>query len=105
MDVHLRDLRYFVAVAEEGSFTHAADRLHVSQPGLSKQIRQLERSLGATLLRRDHRGVGLTAAGAALLPEAQRLLGAWDGVAREVAGGRRARAQRASGGPADRPRA
>jgi DNA-binding transcriptional LysR family regulator len=81
MDVHLRDLRYFVAVAEEASFTHAAERLHVSQPGLSKQLRQLERSLGATLLLRDRRGVSLTAAGAALLPEARRLLGAWDAVA------------------------
>src|SRR5215208_1884327 len=79
MDVHLRDLRYFVAVAEELSFTRAATRLYVSQPVLSKQIRQLERNLRATLLRRDSRGVTLSPAGLALLPHAQRLLKEWSG--------------------------
>jgi DNA-binding transcriptional LysR family regulator len=57
----------------------------VTQPALSKQIRQLERLLGATLLRRDRRGVSLTGPGETLLPEARRLLGAWDGVAGAVA--------------------
>lgn len=85
MDVHLRDLRYFVAVAEELSFTRAAERLYVSQPALSKQLRQLERTLRATLLRRDSRGVTLTAAGALLLPQARRLLQAWDEAAGTVA--------------------
>ncbi|MFI6459304.1 LysR family transcriptional regulator [Streptomyces sp. NPDC050538] len=76
-DVHVRDLRYFVAVAEELHFTRAAERLYVSQPALSKQIRALERQLGAELFRRDRQGVALTAAGAALLPYAERLLATW----------------------------
>ncbi|MDV7217392.1 LysR family transcriptional regulator [Streptomyces prunicolor] len=76
-DVHVRDLRYFVAVAEELHFTRAAEKLYVSQPALSKQIRALERQLGAELFRRDRRGVALTAAGAALLPYAQRVLAVW----------------------------
>lgn len=77
MDVHLRNLRYFVAVAEELHFSRAAERLHVSQPALSKQIRQLERELRFPLLRRDRRRVELTAAGSALLPAARRLLADW----------------------------
>ena len=78
MDVHLRNLRYFVAVAEELHFSRAAERLHVSQPALSKQIRQLEQQLRFPLFRRDRRRVELTAAGEALLPRARRLLAAWD---------------------------
>jgi len=78
MDAHLRDLRYFVAVAEELSFTRAAGRLHVSQPALSKQIQGLETTLRAQLLARDRRQVELTPAGAALLDVARRLLEQWD---------------------------
>ncbi|MFG2788680.1 LysR family transcriptional regulator [Streptomyces sp. NPDC048419] len=76
-DVHVRDLRYFVAVAEELHFTRAAERLYVSQPALSKQIRALERQLGVELLHRDRHGVALTAAGTALLPYARQVLDAW----------------------------
>jgi DNA-binding transcriptional LysR family regulator len=78
MDVHVRDLRYFVAVATELHFTRAAEQLYVSQPALSKQIRMLERSLGTALLERDKREVRLTSAGRALLPHARRVIEAWD---------------------------
>lgn len=78
MDVHLRNLRYFVAVADELHFTRAAERLHVSQPALSKQVRQLERELRFPLFRRDRRRVELSDAGNALLPVARQLLAEWD---------------------------
>ncbi|MEU9152522.1 LysR family transcriptional regulator [Streptomyces sp. NPDC048417] len=86
MDVHIRDLRYFVAVAEELSFTRAAsDRLFVSQPTLSKQIRRLELSLRTALFERDRRTVTLTAAGRALLPQARRLIEQWEEAQRAIA--------------------
>lgn len=85
MDVHVRDLRYFVAVAEELSFTRAAaDRLYVSQPALSKQIRQLERTLRTPLFQRDKRTVSLTAAGRELLPRARRIIADWDDATKAV---------------------
>lgn len=77
MDVHGRDLGYFVTVAEELHFTRAAARLFVSQPALSKQIRALERQIGAPLFERDRREVRLTAVGAALLPHARRIVAEW----------------------------
>ncbi|WP_328943914.1 LysR substrate-binding domain-containing protein [Streptomyces sp. NBC_00250] len=76
-DVHLRELRYFLAVAEELHFTRAAERLYVSQPALSKQIRALERQLGGPLFDRDRQGVALTPVGTALVPHARTLLAAW----------------------------
>lgn len=83
--MHLRDLRSFVTVAEEGNFTRAAtERLFVSQPALSKQIRQLESRLRAQLFTRSTRAVTLTAAGQALLPKARRLLAEWEDVLGEV---------------------
>src|ERR1700733_7904111 len=78
MDVHGRDLRYFVTVADELHFTRAAERLFVSQPALSKQVRMLERQVGAPLFERDRRGISLTPVGAALLPHARRMLAEWD---------------------------
>ena len=78
MDVHLRDLRYFVAVAQQLHFTRAAETLYVSQPALSKQIRALERQLRVTLFERDHGTVRLTRAGTELLPHAERMVASWE---------------------------
>src|SRR3954447_2647961 len=69
--VNLRQLEYWVAVLDAGSFTKAAERLHVSQPALSQQIRVLEAELGGRLIERLPRGVRLTPAGKAFLPEAR----------------------------------
>jgi LysR family hca operon transcriptional activator len=70
--MELRHLRYFVAVAEEGSLTHAAERrLHTAQPSLSRQIRDLEVEIGVKLLQRGARGIELTAAGRTFLDHAR----------------------------------
>ncbi|WP_280252491.1 LysR family transcriptional regulator [Nocardia abscessus] len=82
--MELRQLRYFVTIAEEASFTRAAARLHLAQPGLSAQIRQLERELGHSLLDRGGRTVTLTEIGAAVLPHARAALAAAERVTHTV---------------------
>jgi DNA-binding transcriptional LysR family regulator len=83
--VELRTLEYFVAVAEEGTFTRAAARCHVVQPAISQQIHSLERELGEPLFDRLARRVTLTAGGHALLPYARDCLAAAGQAAAEFA--------------------
>lgn len=80
----LRQLQYFVVVAELGSITRAAERLHVSQPSLSHQLRVLENAVGGPLFERRTRGVVLTAVGRAMLPDARAALGASEDARRSA---------------------
>lgn len=92
--IDLRKLRQFVVVAEELHFGRAAARLHMTQPPLTQAIQGLEREFGALLFDRTRRSVALSAAGAALLPQAQRLLADADALApmvKATAAGRRGR--------------
>ncbi|MFG3509993.1 LysR family transcriptional regulator [Streptomyces sp. NPDC047821] len=82
--MELRQLRYFVRVVEEGGFTRAAARLHLAQPGLSAQIRQLEKELGQPLLDRSARSVTPTEVGRAVLPYARAALAAVESVRQTV---------------------
>lgn len=83
--MQLQQLAYFTAVAETRHFTHAAERMRVAQPSLSKQIKSLETELGAPLFSRARGNVTLTAAGEALLPLARRMLADAETARREVA--------------------
>jgi DNA-binding transcriptional LysR family regulator len=82
--MELRQLEYFVAVAEEANFTRAAERVHISQSGVSAQIRQLERDLGATLIDRSGRTATLTTAGKAALEHARAALASVNAVRQAV---------------------
>ncbi len=84
MDVHTRLLRYFTVVAQEGNLTRAAERLFVSQPALTKQIRQLESQMGVRLFTRSRAGMTLTAAGRALAGHAPAVLADLDQALREA---------------------
>ncbi|MGX1932691.1 LysR family transcriptional regulator [Microbacterium resistens] len=83
--MNLEQLRGFVEIAEVGTFTRAADRLHLAQPSLSRQISTLERELGSDLFHRARGHITLTAAGETLLPYARRILADADAVHREMA--------------------
>lgn len=82
--MELRQLEYFVAVAEEASFTRAAERVRISQPGVSAQIRELEREVGATLIDRSTRRASLTDAGRAALEHARAALACSDAMKQAV---------------------
>lgn len=84
MDADTRLLRYFTAVAEEGSLTSAAERLFVSQPALTKQIRQLEAQLGVRLFTRSRAGMALTEPGRVLAERVPALLAEWDRALRDT---------------------
>ncbi|MDJ0342977.1 LysR substrate-binding domain-containing protein [Streptomyces sp. H10-C2] len=84
MDLDLRKLRYFAAVADRLHFTRAAEDLHIAQPVLSRQIRALEHDLGAELFVRDSHGVTLTRAGQQLLDDARPLLASAEAARRRV---------------------
>src|ERR1700685_935999 len=72
--VELRHLRYFVALADAGTFTHAAEQMFIAQPTLSQQIRRLEEIIGTPLLQRRREGLRLTKAGSVLLEESRAVL-------------------------------
>src|SRR4051812_50147729 len=105
--MNLRQLECFVAVAEEGSFTRAAERVGIAQPSLSQHIRALEEELNGSVVARLPHGAALTPAGRSLLPEARAALraverarrGSLAGPAPAAGGGRETGAPPLAGGP------
>src|SRR4051812_25960671 len=87
----LQQLQYFLATIERGSFSAAADALHMAQPSLSEQVRRLEAELGVDLFARVGRGLALTEAGHTLRPHAERLIADADEARASVAGVRELR--------------
>lgn len=85
MDVHLRDLRYAVAVADETTVTAAAEKLYVAQPTVSRQLRALERHLGFDIFTRHSGGVELTPSGEILIASARAILADWSTAVQEAA--------------------
>src|SRR6266404_280879 len=84
LKLDLRQLRYFVAVAERGGFAAAASTLNIAQSALSRHVKELERELGGALLERGARGVTVTESGKVLLARGRWLLGVVDDVKAEV---------------------
>jgi DNA-binding transcriptional LysR family regulator len=82
--MEIRQLKYFLAVAQEGNFTRAAELVHISQPGISAQIRQLENDLGATLIDRSGRSAALTTVGEVVLDHAKSVLAAMESLRHAV---------------------
>ncbi|MES4890682.1 LysR substrate-binding domain-containing protein [Streptomyces sp. NPDC096012] len=82
--MEIRQLKYFIAVAQEANFTRAAELVHISQPGISAQIRQLENDLGATLIDRSGRNVALTAVGEVVLAHAKAVLSSMESLRHAV---------------------
>jgi len=85
MEIH--QLRYFIAVADTGSFSRGAEQCGIAQPSLSQQIKRLEESLGTKLFDRLGRRIALTEAGHTLLPEAKRIVGSIEQVHQAITGG------------------
>src|SRR2546430_6565762 len=84
LKLDLRQLRYFVAVAERGGFAAAASALNIAQSALSRHVKELERELGGALLERGARGVTVTESGKVLLARGRWLFGAIDDIKAEV---------------------
>lgn len=84
IEMEFHQLRYFLAVVSEGSFTRAAERLYITQPSLSEQVRKLEAELGTRLFERLGRSLALTRAGEALLPHAERVVSELEQARRRV---------------------
>ena len=84
IDMEIKDMRAFYAIVEEGNISHAAQRLDIAQPALSRQMKRLETSLGVQLFERGSRRIRLTDAGRVLYSRVEHILGMVDGTVREI---------------------